>query len=141
MMTKIFSWAILGGMIMIGLLFGSNIYVLGDTASAIHMHDDLPATASPLLVDLKVIITFITGMLYLIAAFSIISKNRNLALAGVLGFALFDGFYILEIAMWSDIRPQIWTYFVMVGGISLLFGIYCWRYWKAGRTSTARSVA
>jgi len=141
MLMKIFSWAILGGMILIGLLFVSNIYVLGDTASAVLMHDDLPITASPLLVNMKVIITFITGILFLLAALSIIRKNHNLSLAGVLGFALFDGFYILEVAMWADIRPQIWTYFVVVGGIAFLFGVFCWRYWKAGRTHTVGAAA
>lgn len=141
MLRKIFSWAIIGGMILVGLLFGANIYVLGDTAAAIKMHEDLPITASPLMVNAKVIITFITGILFLIAAYSIISKNRNLAIAGVLGFALFDGFYLLEIAMWANIHPVIWTYFALAGGIAFLFGVFCWHYWKAGRAHTAKAVS
>ncbi|VVB68272.1 Uncharacterised protein [uncultured archaeon] len=141
MLIKVINWAVIGGMILIGLLFGSNIYVLGDTASAIQMHDDLPSTATPLMVNMKVIITFITGMLFLIAAVAIISKNHNLSIAGTFGFALFDGFYLLELAMWANIHPRIWIYFAIVGGIVLLFGTFCWRYWIAGRTQTIRALA
>jgi hypothetical protein len=141
MSMKVFNWVIIGGMILVGLLFGSNIYVLGDTASAVQMHEDLPLTASPLLVNIKVIITFITGILFLTAAFAIIRKDRNLSLAGVLGFALFDGFYLIELAMWADVHPRIWTYFALAGGIALLIGAFCYRYWMTGRTMTARATA
>lgn len=140
MLTKAFNWVALGGMILVGLIFGSNIYVLGDTAAAIQMHDDLSLNASPLMANVKVLITFITGVLFLIAAFAIISKNHNLSLAGVLGFALFDGFYLIELAMWADVHPRIWACFAIAGGIALLFGAYCWRYWMAGRTKTLSAV-
>lgn len=140
MLIKVFNWIILGGMILIGLLFVSNIGVLGNTASAIQMHEDLPPTASPLLVSIKVIITFIAGILFLISAFAIIRKSHNLSLAGVFGFAIFDGFYLLELAMWSGVHPRIWTYFVLAGGIAFLFGIFCWHNWAAGRIKTVRAV-
>lgn len=133
MLMKVFGRIILGGMTLIGLLFVSNISVIGNTASAIQMHEDLPLTASPLLVNIKVIITFIAGILFLIAAFAIISKKYNLSLAGVFGFAIFDGFYLIELAMWSGVHPQIWTYFFLAGGIAFLFGIFCWYSWTAGR--------
>jgi hypothetical protein len=127
-------------MILVGLLFGSNIYVLGDAASAIQMHEDLPQTASSLLVNMKVVITFITGVLFLVAALAIINKNHNMSLAGVFGFALFDGFYLLELAMWADVNPRIWTCFAIAGGIALLLGAFCWRYWTAGRIQTIQAA-
>ncbi len=141
MMMKVINWVMLGGMVLIGLFFGSNIYVLGDTASAIQMHEDLSPSASPLLVNMKVVITFITGILFLIAAFAIIRKNHNLSVAGTIGFALFDGFYLLELAMWANIHPRIWIYFSTVGGIVFLLGIFCWRYFMAGRTQSIPTVS
>ena len=72
-------------MIINGLLFVSNIYVLGDHQGAIKMHDDLASTASAFMANLKVLNCFFVGILYLISAFGIIKKRYHLTLAGVLG--------------------------------------------------------
>ncbi len=140
MLIKILRLVLLAGMMLNGLLFVSNIYVLGDTQAAINMHDDLPLTANPFLVNVKVIITFITGILFLVAAFAIIRRNHNLALTGVFGFALFDSFYILELAMWAGVHPRIWADFSIFGGLALLFGVFCWRYWMERSPQPDRST-
>jgi hypothetical protein len=52
-----------------------------------------------------------------------------LALAGIIGFVLFDGSYIVELIMWAEIHPRIWIDFSIFGGVSLLIGIYSWWNW------------
>ena len=129
-MAKIGERFILIVTILNGLLFISNIYVLGNTEAAINMHDDLAPSASALIVNAKVILCFIVGILYIVSAFGIIRKKYGLALAGIIGFVLFDGFYIIELIMWYRIHPRIWIDFSIFGGLSLLIGAYSWRKWR-----------
>jgi hypothetical protein len=118
-------------MIANGLFFISNIYVLGDTQAAIAMHDDLPRSAGPLLANAKVLDCFVVGLLYLVAAYAIIRKRHNLALAGVVACVLFVGLYLYQfIIAWDNIHAEMWIGFGVFGGLSLLFGVYSWRYWR-----------
>lgn len=133
-MDKIVKTVMLSLMILNGLLFISNIYVLGNNEAAINMHTDLAPSASTLMVNAKVIICFIVGMLYLVSAFGIIRRKFNLALAGIIGFILFDGFYIIELALWSRIHPQVWFGFIIAGGLSLLIGLYSFQNWRKGHS-------
>lgn len=129
-MVKIVKAGILLLMILNGLLFISNIYVLGDREAAIEMHDDLAPTASSLMANAKVVICFVVGVLYVVSAFAIIKKKYYLSLSGVIGFVLFVGFYILELILWSQTHPRVWIDFSIFGGFSLLFGIYSWLNWR-----------
>ena len=113
-----------------GLLFISNIYVLGNREAAIDMHNDLAPSATALMANAKVIDCFIVGILYIVSAFGIIRKKYDLALAGIIGFVLFDGFYVVELIMWAGIHPQVWLGFSLFGGLSLLIGIYSWWNWR-----------
>ncbi len=130
MLTKTFKTIILVVMLLNGLLFVSNIYVLGDREAAIEMHDDLPPTAGALMVNAKVVLCFVVGILYLVSAVGIFRGKYNLALGGLVGFALFDGFYILQLIMWARIHPRIWFDFSIFGGVSLVLGIFSWWHWR-----------
>ncbi|MCP4132462.1 MAG: hypothetical protein GY754_15930 [bacterium] len=130
MLIKIGKTALLVIMILMGLLFISNIYVLGNVEAAIEMHDDLAPTASAFMVNTKVLICFVVGILYVLSAYGIIRKKYSLALAGIIGFILFDGFYIVQLVMWAGIHPRMWIDFSIFGGLSLLFGVFSWYHWK-----------
>jgi len=130
MLPKIGRVIILSVMVLNGLLFISNIYVLGDRAAALQMHTDLAASASELLVNTKVIVCFIAGILYLVAAGGIIWRRSRLALAGVIGFALFDGFYLVELMLWGGVHPQVWMGFGLFGSLGLLIGVFSWLNWQ-----------
>lgn len=106
-----------------GLFFASNIYVLGDTAAAIEMHDDLAPTASPFVANLKVASCFATGILYLLAALGFVRRRPALVACGVWGFALFDGLFLYELAAWGLSHPRVWLDFAVFGGLALLFGV------------------
>ncbi|MEW5959899.1 MAG: hypothetical protein AB1801_19430, partial [Chloroflexota bacterium] len=108
----------------------SNIYVLGNREAAIAMHDDLAPTASALMANIKVLDCFMVGILYVVAAYGIIRKKYDLALAGVIGFVLFDGLYLVELMMWAGIHPRLWIDFSLFGGVSLLIGFYSWWNWQ-----------
>ena len=113
-------------MILNGLLFVSNIYVLGDTKAATEMHTDLSPTAGPAMANGKVIVCFVAGILYLIAACAVLARKRHLAIAGVIGFVIFDGFYLVELAMWGSSHFQVWLGFGIFGGLGLAIGWYSW---------------
>ncbi len=74
MLSNIGKTIILIMMILNGLLFISNIYVLGNREAAINMHDDLAPSSSALMVNAKVILCFIVGILYIVSVFGIIRK-------------------------------------------------------------------
>lgn len=127
-------------MIFGGIMFITNIYVLGNRDAAVAMHDDLPRSASALLANAKVIKCFVVGILYLIAAVGIIRKRYAWAVAGMIGAGIFIGFYIIQLALWANIHPRMWTDFTIFGGASLLIGIYSWRHWGK-RTQTTYSTS
>jgi membrane protein implicated in regulation of membrane protease activity len=91
------------------------------------------------LANAKVIDCFVVGILYLVAAFGIIRKKYNLALAGVIACVLFVGLYIYQLIVWPNVNA--WIGFVIFGGLSLLFGIYSWRYWQKRDNHTDSSLA
>lgn len=137
MICKIGKTLILVLMILNGLLFISNIYVIGDTQAIIAMHDDLAPSSSPLLANIKVIVCFITGILYLISAFGIMKKKPHLAIPGFVGFVLFDGLYIFQLVIHASIHPRIWIDFSIFGTISLIIGLFCLQYWKNRKSLAA----
>jgi len=109
-----------------GLLFVSNLYVLGNTQAALAMHTDPAPTAGPVMAKAKVIVCFGAGMLYLIAAWAIASRKPRWAIAGVVGVLVFDGFYLVELVLWGHRHPQVWLGFSLFGGLGLALGWYCW---------------
>lgn len=119
--------ALLVLLVLNGVFFASNIYVLGDTAAAIAMHDDLAPTASPFVANLKVAVCFATGVLYLLAALGFVRRRPALVACGVWGFAVFDGLYLYELAAWGLSHPRVWLDFAVFGGLALLFGVSAWR--------------
>lgn len=108
---RLFHTIILIIMVLNGLLLTTNIYVIGNPAAAIEMHDDLPRNASDYLAITKVIVCFITGILYLIAAYGLIKKKYKLVLSGFIGFIIFDGEYIYQIINWSNEHPRMFVDF------------------------------
>jgi hypothetical protein len=113
-----------------GLMFVSGVYVLGNREAAIEMHEDLAPTASAFMANVKVILSFIVGILYLITAYGIIRKKYSLALAGVIGFIGFDGFYLVELAMWAKTNPWTWICFCIFGTVGFLIGAYSLWVWS-----------
>lgn len=111
-------------MIFLGILFITNIIVFGDTSAAIRMHWDLSPSAGDLIVEGKVLVCFITGLLYLIAAAGILRQRYLLASAGVVGAILFLGYYLIELLSWGGTYSPVWTGFFTFGGVNLIVGIY-----------------
>lgn len=130
MAHKLTKTAILILMVLNGLFFIANIYVLGNTQEAIAMHDDLAPTAGAVMANAKVLNCFVVGMCYLVAAWGIVRRRSIPVLFGVLGFALFDGFYLLELVLWGRSHTRVWVDFIIFGGISLVIGIFSWHQWK-----------
>jgi hypothetical protein len=130
MLARVGRWCLLVLLILNGLLFVSNICVLGDTPAAIAMHDDLSPLASPFIANLKVLVCFDTGILYLAAAIGIVRRTRALVACGVGAFLLFDGTYLYELAAWGLSHPRVWLDFTVFGGLSLAFGLFAWREWR-----------
>jgi hypothetical protein len=122
--------AILILMVLNGLFFCANIYVLGNTQAAIAMHDDLAPDAGPSIANAKVLICFFVGLCYLIAAWGMARDRNRLALVGIGGFVLFDGFYLIELILWGKSHPRVWFDFGIFGGISLVIGIFSWLQWE-----------
>lgn len=113
-----------------GLLFISGIYVLGNTEAAVKMHWDLIPTASSFIANAKVMICFITGMLYLLAFIGFIKKKNSLIIHGFYGFIFFFLFYIVELVLWAKTYPSVFIGFVIFGGLSSMLGIYSLIYYK-----------
>ena len=105
-------------MILVGLFFASNIYVIGNRQAAVAMHNDLAPNAGAVIANLKVIVCFVAGLLYLAAAWGLLKRRREAVLAGVVGFVLFDGLYVVELALWGSSYPRVWLWFGVFGGLS-----------------------
>ncbi len=113
-------------MVLNGLLFISNIYVWGNTEAALAMHEDLAPWAGAAMANLKVLDCFIVGLLYLVTAYAIFRGNRVLSVVGVLAFLLFDGFYLVELALWGATHPPVWFGFGLFGSLSFGFAVFSW---------------
>lgn len=118
-------------MLLNGLFFISNIYVLGNTVAAIKMHDDLPRDASALLANAKVLVCFFTGIFYVITVIAIIKKRYLWALAGVIGSTMFVGLYIIEFMAAKNIHIGMLIGFLIFGILSIIYGIFSWYYWHS----------
>jgi hypothetical protein len=125
-------FALLAIMILNGIFFTVNIYVLGDRTAAIAMHLDLAPTAGTLMVNAKVLVTFIAGILYLLAAFGLVRKRPGFLLSGVVACILFNGLYAVEIVKWGSFHPWVWKGFFTAGGLSFLIGACSYVFWKKG---------
>lgn len=66
-------------MTLFGIFLVSNIIVLGDNAAALEMHEDLYFLASSQMIQGKVLVCFITGILFITGAIgSMRGKNKLL---------------------------------------------------------------
>jgi hypothetical protein len=130
MASKVCKTILLVIMILNGIFFAVNIYVLGDREAAIAMHLDLAPTASALMANTKVLVTFASGVLYLLAAFAIIRRKRALALSGVLACIIFNSLYGVELAKWGSFHFWVWKGFFLAGGLSFLIGVYSYLNWR-----------
>lgn len=117
-------------MLLNGLFFMSNIYVLGDTPEAIAMHDDLARDASPFMVQGKVVNCFLVGLGYLISGIGILRNRPKLGQWGFWAAIFFIGFYLVELVLWGKSHPRVWTDFAIFGGISAIWGILSYRIWR-----------
>ncbi len=119
-----------------GLFFASNIYVLGNREAALRMHEDLAPTASALLANLKVIVCFVTGVLYVGAGVGLLCRRPAWCLGGAAGSVLFLAFYAVEIVLWAGTHPVTLLGFCIFGGLALLIGggsLRAWRDFQAAR--------
>jgi hypothetical protein len=131
MLRKIFNSVILVIIFLNGLLFiATSIYAFGDKGLSLRIHEDIPPTASDFIIQLKVIICLVVGILYVIFSYSIFKKKHNLALSGFSSFILFDGFYMVEFYLWLKTHPDVLTGFLFFGTLNLLIGIYSLYLWK-----------
>ena len=117
-------------MMLNGIFFMSNIYVLGDHEAAIAMHDDLSPEAGPVMVQAKVLNCFVVGILYLLSGIGLLRANSHLASLGALGCLVFLALYGVELIMWGDTHTRVWIDFSIFGGVSFIFGMVSFLYWK-----------
>lgn len=129
-MKTIQRYLLLALMIFIGVMFASNIIVFNNRLAAINMHDDLGRNASLLMANLKVIITFITGIALLITSYGIIRNKLKYAIATVCASTLFFLLYIVEVILWASTYPKVIMWFFIMGGLNVLFAIVSYKYWK-----------
>jgi hypothetical protein len=131
MIKKISNAFFLTLLILNGLFFLCNIYVIGNREEIIKMHQDLVPAAGAFIANAKVIGVFITGILYIITALCIIKKKYRPAFTAIIsGFVINNGLYIAQLIMWADIHPRIWIHLGIFGGLNLVHVIYTWISWK-----------
>ena len=117
-------------MILNGLFFMSNIYVLGSHEAAVAMHNDLSPNAGPIITMGKVLNCFLVGICYIVAGIGILRLKKGLVQWGVWGCILFIAFYIIELILWGSTHKRVWFDFSIFGGISIVYGFISYRYWK-----------
>jgi hypothetical protein len=108
-------------MLLFGIFFASNIYVIGNDLAAVDMHKDLYAKASTVMIQGKVIDCFFVGILYVIGAIGLLRNKNKFAVYALIAPVLFILFYIIEIISWSSVYPVVWIYFGITSGINMLF--------------------
>ena len=124
------STVIAGLMILNGLFFISNIYVLGNQEAAMAMHNDLSPDAGPFITMAKVLNCFFVGICYLVAGIGIFRSKKSLVQWGVWGCLLFLALYIVELILWGSSHTRVWFDFSIFGGISMIYGFFSYRYWR-----------
>lgn len=129
----IFSIIIATLMILNGLFFMSNIYVLGNHDAAVAMHDDLSPDAGPFIAMTKVLVCFFSGICYLVAGVGFFRSKNGFVQWGVWGCLPFLALYIIELILWGSTHTRVWVDFSMFGGISMIYGLFSYNYWRKKR--------
>lgn len=109
----------------ISALFIAAIHAIGNRDKGVRIHRDIPPDAGKAIVDFKGIITIVTGIAYVFAAAGIITGIRPFLLTGMIGSALFAGFYLIELILWTSRHPSVWIGFATFGVHSIITGAYC----------------
>ncbi|MBI9097708.1 MAG: hypothetical protein JEY91_04485 [Spirochaetaceae bacterium] len=106
------------------LLFITSIFSYGDREKGLRIHKEMPGSADLKIINIKNIVTFLTGLLFLCAAGGFILQWDFLNWAGIIGSAIFVLFYIYELILWGRNHPPVWGGFLMFGTLSILIGLY-----------------
>lgn len=106
------------------LLFIASIFSFGNREKGLQIHKEMPEYATLEIINLKNMVTFLTGLLFLCAAIGFIFNLSILNWAGVGGSLLFVLFYIYELILWGKVHLPVWGGFLMFGTLSILIGIY-----------------
>ncbi len=106
------------------LLFIPSIFSFGNREKGLKIHKEMPDSAELKLINIKNIITFITGLLFLGSAVGLFLRLELLVWGGVFGALVFVLFYIYELILWGRVHPPVWGGFLMFGTISMLIGLY-----------------
>ena len=109
----------------IAALFIAAIPAIGNRDKGVRIHKEIPPDAGKTIVDIKGIITVVTGIAYVFAAVGIITGIRPFLLTGIIGSALFAGFYLIELILWTSRHPSVWIGFATFGVHSIITGLYC----------------
>ncbi len=126
-MPRLARWILAALLLLNGLFFACNLYVLGDPAAAIAMHEDLSPAAAPFVAELKVVVTELAGILYLLGAVGFLRRRPALAVHAAWGAAPFLALYAYELAAWGRSWPAVWLGFAVFGGLALVFLVAGWR--------------
>ncbi len=108
-----------------GLIFVASLPAVIDPALALQIHSDLYPECGILMITLKSAICFGAGVAYLIAAYGCYRRS-SLVFAGVVGAVPFFLFYLIELAFWGAIYPQVWMGFLIFGLASLIIMTGSW---------------
>jgi hypothetical protein len=117
-------------MILVGILFISNIVGFNNPKTAINMHDDLIRNASLFMINMKVFVTFITGAALLVSSYGIIFNRLQYTIGVVVCSSLFILLYLVEVMLWIKVHPVVVFYCITIGGLNLVFILTSYKYWK-----------
>jgi hypothetical protein len=106
-------------LILNGLIFVASLPALIDPDFALRIHSDLYPESGMLMIFLKSVICFLSGVTYLIAAYGYYHRSL-LVFAGVLGSVPFFLLYLVELSCWGTFYLPVWVGFMTFGLASLI---------------------
>ena len=121
---KIFQIVMQVLILVVSLSFIPSIFLFGNKEKSLKIHREIPFDANANIINIKDLITFVSGIFYLAAFIGLIINNKLLIILGILGTIIFVLFYIYELFLWGKSRRNIWFGFLIVGGISIIIGLY-----------------
>lgn len=117
-------------LILNGLIFVASLPALFDPGFALRIHSDLYPGSGMVMIFLKSVICFFSGVTYLIAAYGYYHRSL-LVFAGVLGSVPFFLFYLVELASWGTSYLPVWLGFFIFGLASLIIMTGSWFSFKS----------
>ena len=125
-------WKAAMGLLMIanGLFFAANVVAFRHPELGVGVFHDPTPLPDQVGAALKVVVTILAGLAFLVAGLGLVRAQRSLLPAGFVGFVLFDGFLLGEI--WRGARPVsvLWSWPGLFFVLAFGYWMACRRAWK-----------